>query len=154
MNLDDLFDSNDKIQIYPELAKEIGLHNSVVYSEIIKATNENNIDLSNKQDLIFIQKKYLPFLSVSTIQRSIVFLKNNGYIEVETLTSEKAKEMVLKNKSNPKFKCEWCGCGCNVINEHHYPIPKSMGGTKIVRICPNCHYEFHSLYKISRKGGI
>ena len=81
-------------------------------------------------------------------------MKNNGYIEVETLTSEKAKEMVLKNKSNPKFKCEWCGCGCNIINEHHYPIPKSMGGTKIVRICPNCHYEFHSLYKINRKGGI
>ena len=49
--------------------------------------------------------------------------------------------MVLKNKSNPKFKCEWCGCGCNIINEHHYPIPKSMGGTKIVRICPNCHSE-------------
>ena len=57
MNLNDLFDSNDKIRIYPELAKEIGLHNSVVYSEIIKATNENNIDLTNKQDLVFIQKK-------------------------------------------------------------------------------------------------
>ena len=81
-------------------------------------------------------------------------MKNNGYIEAETLTPEKAKEMVLKNKSNPKFKCEWCGCGCDVINEHHYPIPKSMGGTKIVRICPNCHYEFHSLYKISRKDGV
>ena len=58
------------------------------------------------------------------------------------------------NKSNPKFKCEWCGCGCNVINEHHYPIPKSKGGTDIVKICPNCHSEFHSLYKISRKGGV
>ena len=154
MNLDDLFDSKDKIRLYPKLAKEIGLHNSIVYSEIIKASNENRIDLSNKQDLIFIQKKYLPFFSVSTIQRSIVFFKNYWYIVVDTLTSEKAKEMVLKNKSNPKFKCEWCGCGCNVINEHHYPIPKSMGGTKIVRICPNCHYEFHSLYKTSRKGGI
>ena len=86
MNLDDLFDSKDKIRVYPKLAKEIGLHNSIVYSEIIKATDENNIDLTNKQDLVFIQKKYLPFFSVSTIQRSIVFLKNNGYIEVETLT--------------------------------------------------------------------
>ena len=65
MNLDDLFDSNDKIRIYPELAKEIGLHNSVVYSEIIKATNENNIDLSNKQDLLFIQKNIYHFFRLA-----------------------------------------------------------------------------------------
>ena len=73
MNLDDLFDSKDKIRIYPELAKEIGLHNSVVYSEIIKATNENNIDLSNKQDLIFIQKKYLPFFQLAQYKGRLFF---------------------------------------------------------------------------------
>ena len=140
MTVKDLFNSKNTLQVDIGLAEQIGLHNSVVYTEIKKAKKENNIDLFNKQDLAYVQKRYLPFFSIKTIQRSLSFLLD--------------KEIVLKSKHNCKFKCEWCGCGCNVINEHHYPIPKSMGGTKIVRICPNCHYEFHSLYKISRKDGV
>jgi hypothetical protein len=154
MTVKDLFNSKNTLQVDIGLAEQIGLHNSVVYTEIKKAKKENSIDLFNKQDLAFVQKRYLPFFSIKTIQRSLGFLLDKGYITADRIKPEEAKEIVLKNKHNCKFKCEWCGCGCNVINEHHYPIPKSMGGTKIVRICPNCHYEFHSLYKISRKDGV
>ena len=43
--------------------------------------------------------------------------------------------------------CEWCNCKTVVLHKHHYPIPKSEGGTKTVSICPNCHHEFHYFSK-------
>ena len=68
-----------------------------------------------------------------------------GFIKLIT-DCEKAKEIVLKNK-NKGFICEWCGCKTNAIQEHHFPIPKSKGGKDIVKICPNCHYEYHLIIK-------
>lgn len=41
--------------------------------------------------------------------------------------------------------CKWCRCTTVAIQEHHYPIPKSEGGTETVSICANCHAEFHKL---------
>lgn len=41
--------------------------------------------------------------------------------------------------------CGWCGINTLVLHEHHYPIPRSQDGTKTVSICPNCHYEFHTM---------
>lgn len=42
-------------------------------------------------------------------------------------------------------RCEWCKCSTVVTHAHHYPISRSRGGKKTVRVCPNCHYEFHRL---------
>ncbi len=39
--------------------------------------------------------------------------------------------------------CEWCGIFTTVLHKHHYPISRKDGGTKTVKICPNCHNEFH-----------
>jgi hypothetical protein len=41
--------------------------------------------------------------------------------------------------------CEWRGCYTAVLHSHHYPTPKSEGGTDTVRICPNCHTGYHAL---------
>lgn len=46
--------------------------------------------------------------------------------------------------------CSWCGVFTTVIHKHHYPIQKKYGGTKIVKICPSCHYQYHHSGK-SRK---
>lgn len=154
MTVKDLFNSENTLQVDIELAEQIGLRNAIVYTEIKKAKRENGIDLFDKQYLSFTQRERLPFFSTKTIQRSLEFLLSKGYMTSSKINQEEVKEIVLKNKRNCKFKCEWCGCGCNVINKHHYPTPKSMGGTEIVNICPNCHYEFHSLYKIGRKDGV
>lgn len=56
------------------------------------------------------------------------------------------KELVLKQK-NTGFACEWCGYKTIALQSHHYPIPKHKGGTRTVKICPNCHYEFHALFE-------
>ena len=149
MNYSDIFDQSESMYIDKEMAKEIGLNYAVVYSGIEKAKEECDFDfdLLSMQDISYIQKKFLPFFSTATVKRAITKLKGLGYIETDTITPEEAKEKVIKNKENTRYICEWCGCGCNVINKHHYPIPKIKGGTSVVKICPNCHYEFHSLYK-------
>lgn len=64
--------------------------------------------------------------------------------------AEEVKELVLKRK-NTGFTCEWCGCKTIAIQYHHYPIPKHKGGTKTVKICPNCHYEFHALFEDNKE---
>lgn len=61
-------------------------------------------------------------------------------------TPQDAKKIVVNNKGNG-FECEWCGCKTTAIQKHHYPIPKSKGGTETVNICPNCHYEYHLILK-------
>lgn len=61
-------------------------------------------------------------------------------------TPQDAKKIVVNNKGN-WFECEWCGCKTTAIQKHHYPIPKSKGGTETVNICPNCHYEYHLILK-------
>lgn len=44
--------------------------------------------------------------------------------------------------------CQWCGVSTSVLHKHHYPTPKSEGGTETVAVCPNCHHEFHSMSDI------
>lgn len=92
-------------------------------------------------------KEIAEFLAISNSKLASGFekLKKLGYISENTLSYEEIKEIVLKEKENAKFVCEWCGRKCNILNEHHYPIPKSKGGTETVKICPNCHAEFHSV---------
>lgn len=92
-------------------------------------------------------KEIADFLAISSSSLASGFkkLKELGYIKEQNLNYEEIKEIVLKEKETAKYTCEWCGCKCNILNEHHYPIPKSKGGTKTVKICPNCHSEFHSV---------
>lgn len=92
-------------------------------------------------------KEIADFLAISPkhLAKGFEKLKELGYIDGNNLTYEEIKETVIKEKKNAKFTCEWCGCKCNILNEHHYPIPKSKGGTEAVKICPNCHAEFHAI---------
>ena len=92
-------------------------------------------------------KEIAEFLAISNRKLAHGFekLKELGYISDSKISYEEIKEIVLKEKETAKYICEWCGCKCNILNEHHYPIPKSKGGTETVKICPNCHSEFHSV---------
>lgn len=92
-------------------------------------------------------KEIAEFLAISNSKLAHGFekLKKLGYISDSKISYEEIKEIVLKEKETAKYTCEWCSCKCNILNEHHYPIPKSKGGTETVKICPNCHSEFHSV---------
>lgn len=56
---------------------------------------------------------------------------------------EQLKAKNMKGLGFGNNECEWCNVKTSVLHKHHYPIPKSEGGTDIVNICPNCHHEFH-----------
>lgn len=45
--------------------------------------------------------------------------------------------------------CEWCDCRTTILQQHHYPIPKSQQGELTVDICASCHAEFHYLTQTS-----
>lgn len=78
------------------------------------------------------------------IQKSLI---EKGYIPLDTTQDALlTKNLVLQNK-NIGVECEWCGCKTTAIQEHHFPTLKSDGGENVVRICPNCHSEFHLIYK-------
>lgn len=69
-------------------------------------------------------------------------LVNDSSQTQKSCSYETIKNETLQNKETGE-KCEWCGCMTSVIHEHHHPIPKRLGGTSVVRICSNCHAEFH-----------
>lgn len=91
--------------------------------------DKNMLEVCSKQALLRIKRKL----------RKLNLLNQN-------LSPTEVKNIVLKNK-NIGYVCEWCKTKTNAIQEHHYPIPKSKGGKEIVKICPNCHYEYHLIYK-------
>ena len=114
------------------------------------------IDFLRKTNKNFILDKFIedfPIISNSKtdiqhkklrIKRRINKLINKGLLINNTNIN--IKEIVLKLK-NTGSVCEWCGYKTQAIQYHHYPIPKSKGGTKTVKICPNCHYEYHQLVR-------
>ena len=83
--------------------------------------------------------------SKSTICSVKKSLRKMGLIDVVT-EPERAKLLVMQRKWHGD-KCEWCGCKTYALQEHHYPVPKCKGGVKTVMICPNCHAEYHLLFK-------
>ncbi|HET8886800.1 MAG TPA: hypothetical protein VFM70_10665 [Salinimicrobium sp.] len=80
----------------------------------------------------------------SRISAWIKSLEKSGYLfkkamDVKPLLEEKN----FKGMGVGSAVCEWCEVKTSVLHSHHYPIPKSKGGTATVDICPNCHHEFH-----------
>lgn len=146
MELEKMMQGAMEFNFSPILAKEIGLNGAIVLSAIELYRKENS-KKNNVIDYKCIQGKYLPFYSICTISRIVKRLVDTGYLDKIKMTPEQIKNMVIQNKNSPLFSCEWCGCGCNILHEHHYPTPKRLGGTKTVKICPNCHYEFHAISK-------
>ena len=89
-------------------------------------------------------KNIVSKVTLNKIKKKLI---NLGYIKILTkkfLSNEEVKQLTIKN-SHKGNKCEWCCLECYVLQEHHYPIPKSKNGEKKVMICPNCHYTYHKI---------
>ena len=88
-------------------------------------------------------------MSYNISNSSIAKIKNRlaqkGLIKYIT-SPEQAKQEVLNLLDNGNV-CEWCRRKTYVLHEHHFPTPKSKGGTKTVKICPNCHANYHYIFK-------
>lgn len=93
---------------------------------------------------IRLAEQYLFDFSANQLRKARNGLKEKGYIKTFKKTEEELKEITII-KSHKGLKCDWCGKECYILQKHHYPIPAILGGTKIVEICPNCHYTYHAL---------
>lgn len=91
-------------------------------------------------------------VSSSTVNVALKQLISDGYISVlaDGLSPEIAVEGLRASKKPQtvrgcKVVCEWCGGSTYRLQSHHYPIPSKEGGSAIVKICANCHDEYHYL---------
>lgn len=132
--------SEQPIQVSRSLAKELGLKESIIYSFVV-----SNDRLTLLQDIT----SELRFMDKKTIERKLDFLIAAKHLNKITLSPEEKKTYLQQYKTSNKdigrAECEWCKSTTLTLHEHHYPIPKNEGGKEVVRICPNCHYEFHSM---------
>ena len=121
-------------------------------------------DVCKNQEISWLEKCYLSLyeqysslieadywmskiVCLSTLQKIKKSLIDKSLIPqpIKFSSAQEAKEFTI-NSFNTGDKCDWCGTKCLILHKHHYPIPKSRGGSDVVYICPNCHCVFHSVY--------
>lgn len=90
-------------------------------------------------------------MSPRTARRLMRDLEVAGLVEAQQLLRPEAAVKLLCEKPSigglaiGEAVCSWCAVRTAVLERHHYPIPRSKGGTETVSICPNCHTEYHFL---------
>lgn len=145
-----LLESLDGIPFYLEIAEKIGHKSAFLFGHILNL-QKNNIPIISLDQLKIIKE-----LSYNRgLNNALSRLIKVGLITKHQLTPEEKMEILLLKRDYNNYgigsnECEWCGCKTMVLHQHHYPIPKKNKGTETVNICPNCHYEYHSLTYILR----
>lgn len=86
--------------------------------------------------------------------RMLRSLRSKKLIDRKTI-SQKQIVKAIKTRTLPKGifmglksglkTCDWCGNKVFILHEHHYPVNKIKGGGDTIKICPNCHCEYHYL---------
>jgi hypothetical protein len=94
--------------------------------------------------------KSLPAIRIK--QRYAINRKIKKLIDSKLITLSDDREIIashlkIKNTVSPTDYwlplCLWCGKESMILEDHHYPVSKSSGGNETVKICPNCHRDFH-----------
>lgn len=93
-----------------------------------------------------------------SIQRTLSDLKDAGHLRMQIsagLPSDKAVQILCAKEGQrfpyvPRYavhplECPWCKGETIILHAHHFPIPRSEGGTETIRICASCHAEYHAL---------
>lgn len=124
------------------IPKEIWLREDLSIQEkvIISVLRDKNIKFKSRKEaaeFFFVsQNRYCEILR-NLVDKKLIVNKQFEYKDL--------KDIVIASKNKGDKTCEWCGCKTTILHAHHYPIPRRLGGTETVNICPNCHYEFHDL---------
>lgn len=115
----------------------------LLYGEITCLCNDNGSAL--------VTNKYFADVfdvKISTIKKWLKSLISKAYIDVIHTDDDTIKDILINKKlvgyGVGDNACEWCNVNTVVLHDHHYPIYKKDGGKQIVKICPNCHHEFHN----------
>lgn len=94
-------------------------------------------------------------LSKNSVRSGLDAISKRGLIGIhqEPALDPEMAFHIISSKAPQRFAlpgnrlstCTWCNGSTLALHAHHYPIPRSKGGTKTVNICPNCHAEYHVL---------
>lgn len=117
-------DNNLIIYIYNNIKDNTNINNTV--KEYIEHIRGEYIDIYNDNERI---------VNESSTNRQII----KKYMALKDAVI--AESISLPDRG--KEKCEWCGNMVLNIENHHFPIPKRLGGVETVRICHDCHKKFH-----------
>lgn len=103
--------------------------------------NKNEIENDNENENDNDNDDSLPVRDTNRQRIAVDFATDTA----EQISSyEIIRNEIMSNKGNGDKVCEWCGCKTSVLHNHHFPIPKRLGGKEVVHICSNCHHEFHA----------
>ncbi len=95
----------------------------------------------------------IQFYNAKIIKTATGRLTNDGWLINSKPTPQNIKAVLCQKTPQQlaiaEQTCQWCKCSTIATQEHHYPIPKSQGGLETVKICANCHFEFHQLLEAS-----
>lgn len=86
--------------------------------------------------------------SRDSVIKALDLLLDAGLLIERTFDRFESQEKCAQKEPQNGFgdcRCEWCKGKTCILEEHHYPIPRSEGGAEIVQICGSCHREFHFL---------
>lgn len=141
----------DAFKIDKDKAIELGLTTSIVFAMIQDLCKNDNLitleELKTKTNLMINVNGF----SEVNIGRMIIKLKKLKYIDLIKLSPKELSSYLMKKDLNGlgigSFKCPWCGGRTLIPHEHHYPIPRVLGGIETINICSTCHSEFHYLDK-------
>lgn len=133
------------LSVSRKLAVEIGLHEATVIAAVKELPL---LDFKHIYNIQMLSNK-MPYFNSKTILRIIERLQASEAIRLVEIDDKRKVEFLISKDLNGygvgNLACGWCGINTLVLHEHHYPIPRSQDGTKTVSICPNCHYEFHTM---------
>lgn len=101
-----------------------------------------------------ITKAMLGSQAKDSIRKALLELHGNDWLDSRIYTPVEIKDLLCEKQpqylSIGGLQCQWCNGRTIALQEHHYPISKSKGGTEVVSICASCHFEFHQLLSVAR----
>lgn len=88
--------------------------------------------------------------SDETINNSIKQLISKKYISAQRYEVDPHEAAAKVQAKTPQYiesgvVCDWCSGLTLRLHSHHFPVPAKDKGKETVRICANCHDEYHYL---------
>lgn len=145
--LSDLFNADDSIVVDKDMIRKIGMREAVTLQVIEDMVKDN--EFITHETL----KNELTFFGEKALKTLLDHLVINSYITINKLEpSDKLEILKRKNLQGMgigEVVCPCCGGKTLILHSHHYPVPRHMGGTETIKLCPGCHYEYHYLDMVS-----
>jgi hypothetical protein len=121
----------------------------IIFSELTIHCNEDGYCKIHKDKI-----SHKLNMNPTSFNRNLKKLLNKTYLEKIKLPlfkkyKEAAAEIIktkcLYNLGYGEKTCNWCKTRTTILHDHYYLLPQKKGGEETIKICSNCHAEFHKI---------